>query len=231
MNVIFLGPNGAGKGTQAKLLQEREGLPQISTGDILRRAMTDPESELGQTARRFVDRGELVADDIMIEIIEARLREPDTARGFVLDGFPRTLAQARALDEILAAAGRTVDAVVSFEAGPETIVRRLSGRRVCRAAGHIYHVDLQPPKVSGRCDVDGSELYQREDDHEDTVRHRLDVYRRQTEPLIEYYGNRGILETVNAEAGVEEMYRALTEILATRTAAGPERVQRVEGTR
>ena len=217
MNVIFLGPNGAGKGTQAKLLQEREGLPQVSTGDILRRAMADPDSPLGTTARRFINRGELVPDDVMIEIIEARLREPDTTRGFVLDGFPRTIAQARALDDLLQAAGHAVDAVVYFEARPDTIVRRLSGRRLCRAAGHIYHVEFQPPVVEGRCDIDGSELYQREDDREETVRHRLSVYRRQTEPLVDYYRGRGILETIDAEADVEEVYRALTEILAART--------------
>ncbi|HLE78115.1 MAG TPA: adenylate kinase [bacterium] len=217
MNVIFLGPNGAGKGTQAKLLQEREGLPQVSTGDILRRAMADPDSPLGTTARRFINRGELVPDDVMIEIIEARLREPDTTRGFVLDGFPRTIAQARALDDLLQAAGHAVDAVVYFEARPDTIVRRLSGRRLCRAAGHIYHVEFQPPVVEGRCDIDGSELYQREDDREETVRHRLSVYRRRTEPLVDYYRSRGILETIDAEADVEEVYRALTEILAART--------------
>lgn len=217
MNVIFLGPNGAGKGTQAKLLQEREGLPQVSTGDILRRAMADPDSPLGTTARRFINRGELVPDDVMIEIIEARLREPDTTRGFVLDGFPRTIAQARALDDLLQAAGHAVDAVVYFEARPDTIVRRLSGRRLCRAAGHIYHVEFQPPVVEGRCDIDGSELYQREDDREETVRHRLSVYRRRTEPLVDYYRGRGILETIDAEADIEEVYRALTEILAART--------------
>ena len=217
MNVIFLGPNGAGKGTQAKLLQEREGLPQVSTGDILRRAMADPDSPLGTTARRFINRGELVPDDVMIETIEARLREPDTTRGFVLDGFPRTIAQARALDDLLQAAGHAVDAVVYFEARPDTIVRRLSGRRLCRAAGHIYHVEFQPPVVEGRCDIDGSELYQREDDREETVRHRLSVYRRRTEPLVDYYRSRGILETIDAEADVEEVYRALTEILAART--------------
>jgi len=217
VNVIFLGPNGAGKGTQAKLLQEREGLPQVSTGDILRRAMADPDSPLGTTARRFINRGELVPDDVMIEIIEARLREPDTTRGFVLDGFPRTIAQARALDDLLQAAGHAVDAVVYFEARPDTIVRRLSGRRLCRAAGHIYHVEFQPPVVEGRCDIDGSELYQREDDREETVRHRLSVYRRRTEPLVDYYRSRGILETIDAEADVEEVYRALTEILAART--------------
>lgn len=218
MNLIFLGPNGAGKGTQAKLLQERDGIPQISTGDILRQAMADPDSPLGQTARTFVDRGELVPDDVMIEVIDNRLREPDTARGFVLDGFPRTIGQARALDDLLRSAERAVDAVVYFEARPDVIVRRLSGRRVCRAAGHIYHVEFRPPTVEGRCDLDGSELYQRADDREETVRHRLSVYRRQTEPLIDYYRDRGVLETIDAEADVEAVYRALTEILAARTA-------------
>ena len=217
MNLIFLGANGAGKGTQAKLLQEREGIPQISTGDILRRAMADSSSPLGTAARRYVDRGELVPDDVMIAIIEARLAEPDTARGFVLDGFPRTLAQARALDGLLRSSGRVLDAVVFFEARRETIIRRLTGRRVCRAAGHIYHVDYHPPLVEGRCDVDDSELYQRDDDREDTVRHRLEVYHRETEPLVEYYRARGILEAIDAEDDIEEMYRRLMEILTTRT--------------
>ncbi len=217
MNLIFLGANGAGKGTQAKLLQDREGIPQISTGDILRRAMAEPSSPLGTAARRYVDRGELVPDDVMIAIIEGRLAEPDTARGFVLDGFPRTLAQARALDDLLHSSGRVLDAVVFFEARRETIIRRLTGRRVCRAAGHIYHVDYHPPLVEGRCDVDGSELYQRDDDREDTVRHRLEVYHRETEPLVEYYRARGILEAIDAEDDIEEMYRRLMEILTTRT--------------
>ncbi|MGH2349022.1 MAG: adenylate kinase [bacterium] len=217
MNLIFLGANGAGKGTQAKLLQEREGIPQISTGDILRKAIAQPGSPLGDAARGYVERGELVPDDVMIAIIDGRLREPDTARGFVLDGFPRTLPQARALDQLLRDAGRALDAVVFFEARRETIIRRLTGRRVCRAAGHIYHVDFHPPLVDGRCDVDGSELYQRDDDSEETVRHRLDVYHAQTEPLVDYYRARGILETIDAEVDIKEMYGRLTEILAART--------------
>ncbi len=217
MNLIFLGANGAGKGTQAKLIQEREGIPQISTGDILRAAMADPQSPLGKTARAYVDRGELVPDDVMIAIIEARLAEPDTARGFVLDGFPRTLAQAQALDELLRAGGRALDAVVYFVARRETIIRRLTGRRLCRAAGHIYHVEYHPPVVAGRCDVDGSELYQRDDDSEETVRHRLEVYQRETEPLVDYYRTKGILQTIDAEAEPEEVYQQLMQILTTRT--------------
>ncbi|HEY3248260.1 MAG TPA: adenylate kinase [bacterium] len=217
MNLIFLGANGAGKGTQAKLLQEREGIPQISTGDILRAAMTDVRSPVGEEARKYVDRGELVPDDVMIAIIKTRLAEPDAARGFVLDGFPRTIPQARALDEWLSSRGRSLDAAVYFEARRETIIRRLTGRRVCRAAGHIYHMEYHPPRVEGRCDVDGSELYQRDDDSEETVRHRLEVYDRQTQPLVEYYRAQGILETIDAEADIEQMYQRLMQILTART--------------
>jgi adenylate kinase len=217
VNLIFLGANGAGKGTQAKLLQEREGIPQISTGDILRAAMTDVRSPVGEEARKYVDRGELVPDDVMIAIIKTRLAEPDAARGFVLDGFPRTIPQARALDEWLSSRGRSLDAAVYFEARRETIIRRLTGRRVCRAAGHIYHMEYHPPRVEGRCDVDGSELYQRDDDSEETVRHRLEVYDRQTQPLVEYYRAQGILETIDAEADIEQMYQRLMQILTART--------------
>lgn len=215
MNLVFLGPLGAGKGTQAQLLQEREGSSQISTGDMLRGAMAEG-TELGRQARTYVDRGELVPDDVMIGLIEERLRKPDTRRGFVLDGFPRTQGQAEALDGVLRAAGRSLDAVVYFRVSDETIIRRLGGRRVCRKAAHIFHVEFHPPRVPGRCDIDGSELYQREDDKEGTVRHRLEVYHRQTEPLVEFYRGRSILETVDAEADIEVVYRALGEILRAR---------------
>lgn len=215
MNLVFLGPLGAGKGTQAQLLQEREGIPQISTGDILRRAMAEG-TELGRKARDYVDRGELVPDDVMIELIEARLREPDTRRGFVLDGFPRTLGQAQALDGVLEAMERSLDAVVYFQVSDTTIIRRLGGRRVCRKAAHIFHTEFHPPRRAGRCDIDGSELFQRDDDKEETVRHRLEVYHRQTEPLVAFYRSRGILETINAEAEIEVNYEALREILRAR---------------
>lgn len=215
MNLVFLGPLGAGKGTQAQLLQEREGIPQISTGDMLRRAMAEG-TELGRKAKAYVDRGELVPDDVMIGLIQERLRQPDTRRGFVLDGFPRTLPQAEALDRHLRTQGRTLDAVVYFKVSDETIIRRLSGRRVCRKAAHIFHLDSNPPRAPGRCDFDGSELFQREDDKEDTVRHRLEVYHRQTEPLVEFYRSRGILEAIDAEADIDVVYERLRGILSAR---------------
>lgn len=215
MNLVFLGPLGAGKGTQAQMLREREGIPQISTGDMLRQAMAEG-TELGRKAKAYVDRGELVPDDVMIGLIEERLRQPDTRRGFVLDGFPRTLAQAHGLDRFLRAEGRTLDAVVYFQISDETIIRRLSGRRVCRKAAHIFHLDSHPPRVTGRCDFDGSELFQREDDKEDTVRHRLEVYHQQTEPLVEFYRSRGILEAIDAEADIDVVYERLRRILSAR---------------
>lgn len=214
MNLIFLGPPGAGKGTQAQLLQQREGIPQISTGDILRAAMA-AQTPLGLRAKVYVDRGDLVPDDVMIEIVKHRVDQPDARRGFVLDGFPRTLGQARALDRMLAAAGRRLDAVVYFDIPDDIIVRRLTGRRVCRQAAHIYHVEFSPSKVADRCDVDGSELFQRDDDREDTVRRRLDVYHQQTEPLVEFYRRRGMFEAVR-DGEIESVYRQLLEIIKTR---------------
>lgn len=215
MTLIFLGPPGAGKGTQAQLLQARKGIPQISTGDILRRAMHE-QTTLGRQAKRDVGRGELVPDDVMIGIVEERLNRPDAQRGFVLDGFPRTLTQAQALDRVLAGSGRALDAVIYFETSDDTIIRRLTGRRVCRKAAHIYHVEFSPPKLAGRCDVDGSELYQRDDDKMDTVRYRLQVYHRDTEPLVEFYRRRGIFETIDAEASAEAVYGWLQKIIAAR---------------
>jgi adenylate kinase len=214
MNLIFLGPHGAGKGTQAQLLQQREGIPQISTGDMLRAAIA-AGGPLGRQARAYVDRGELVPDDVMIGIIEERLRRPDVRRGFVLDGFPRTLAQARALERIVSAEGRRIDLVIYFDVSEDVIVRRLTGRRLCRLASHIYHVEFSPPKVAGRCDIDGSELYQRDDDREDTIRHRLGVYRRETQPVVEFYRSHGLIETVG-EADVETVYQRLVTLIKTR---------------
>ncbi len=218
MNVIFLGPPGAGKGTQAQLLQRREGIPQISTGDILRAAMT-AQTPLGRRAKAYVERGDLVPDDVMIEIVKERVGQPDARRGFVLDGFPRTLGQARALDEVLTGAGRRIDVVVYFDIPDDVIVRRLTGRRVCRAAAHIYHIEFSPPKAAGRCDVDGSELFQRDDDREETVRRRLVVYHQQTEPLVEFYRRRGVFEGVR-DGDIETVYRQLLEIIKTRAGQG-----------
>lgn len=214
MNLIFLGPPGAGKGTQAQLLQQREGIPQVSTGDILRAAMA-AQTPLGQQARLDVDRGELVPDDVMIRIIEDRLNQPDARRGFVLDGFPRTLGQANALDRVLVATGRRIDLVLYFDVADDVIVGRLTGRRVCRQAAHIYHVESSPPRVAGWCDIDGSELFQRDDDREETVRRRLEVYHRETEPLVAFYRRRGVFEPLR-NGDIESVYRRLAEIIKTR---------------
>ncbi|HXF83197.1 MAG TPA: adenylate kinase [bacterium] len=215
MNLIFLGAPGAGKGTQARLLQERQGIPQVSTGDMLRAAMAEG-SPLGIQARAYVERGALVPDEVMIALIEERLRQPDARRGFVLDGFPRTLPQAEALDRMLESTGRVLDAVLYFDISDETIVRRLTGRWVCRKAGHIYHLAYNPPQIPGRCDVDGSELYQRVDDRPETVRHRLEVYHRETQPVVEFYRQRGIFATINAEGDIEEVYGKVLETIRAR---------------
>ena len=215
MDLIFLGPPGAGKGTQARLLQQREGIPQISTGDILRAAMA-AETELGRRAKAFVELGALVPDDVMIAIVAERLGQPDARRGFALDGFPRTLPQAEALDAVLAAAARALDAVLYFEIGDEAIVQRLAGRWVCVQAGHIYHLKFSPPKTPGRCDIEGSELVQRADDRPETVRHRLEVYHRETRPVVEFYRRRGLFDVIDASGEIEGVYRAVRRAIEAR---------------
>lgn len=212
MNVVFLGPPGAGKGTQARRLAERYGVPQIATGDILREAMASG-SELGRRARSYYERGELVPDDVMLEVVAERLKRPDAGKGFVLDGFPRTVPQAEGLDRVLERMGRRVEAAVLFEVPREALVRRLAGRWVCRSGGHVYHEVYSPPRVPGRCDVDGSELVQRDDDRPETVERRLEVYARQTEPVVEYYRARGVLHTVDASADPEEVGRRVEAAL------------------
>ena len=215
MDLIVLGPPGAGKGTQARLLQQREGIPQISTGDILRAAMA-AETELGKRAKAYVHLGALVPDDVMIAIVAERLRQPDARRGFVLDGFPRTLPQAEALDTVLAAAGRELDAVLYFEIGDEATVQRLAGRWVCAKAGHIYHLKYSPPRTPGRCDIDDSELIQRADDRAETVRHRLEVYHRETRPVVEFYRQRGLFDAIDASGPIEDVYRAVRRAIDAR---------------
>jgi adenylate kinase len=215
MNLIFLGPPGAGKGTQARLVQQREGWPQISTGDMLRAAIATG-TPLGQEAARYVRAGDLVPDAIMIGLVAERLQQADTAAGFVLDGFPRTLAQAEALDAVLAGLRRALDRVVYFHASEETLVRRLAGRRVCRAAGHIYNIHSSPPRVPEVCDVDGSPLDQRDDDRPATVRRRLAVYREQTEPLLAFYRARGLYAELAADDDIETTYQRLLGLLGLR---------------
>jgi adenylate kinase len=213
VNLIFLGPNGAGKGTQARLLQQRQGIPHISTGDMLRAAIAGG-TELGKEAERYVSAGDLVPDAVMIGIIAERLQHPDLQSGFVLDGFPRTIAQAEALEAVLAGLKRRLDRLIYFEVSEATLVRRLSGRMVCRAAGHIYNEQSSPPRRPGVCDIDGSEVYHREDDRPDKIRRRLQVYREKTEPLLAFYRERGLLSVLNAEADVEDVYRSLMTMIA-----------------
>ncbi len=202
MQAILLGPPGAGKGTQAKMLTERYGVPQVSTGDILRAAVA-AGTPLGKEAKAYMDRGALVPDEVVIGIVRDRLGEPDCRKGYLLDGFPRTVAQAEALIRMLKKLGAPLPRVVSLEVGEEELVRRLSGRRTCQACGEPFHVEFHAPRVEGICDKCGGRLIQREDDKEETIRHRLQVYRKQTEPLIGYYQNQGLLKTVNGlgEAG------------------------------
>jgi adenylate kinase len=192
LNVILLGAPGAGKGTQAERIVAQYGLPHISTGEILRAAVA-AGTELGSAAQKFMQAGELVPDEVVVGIIRERLVEPDAARGFLLDGFPRTLEQAAALDEMLTAADRAITHVVVLDVPEDELIERLSGRRMCRSCGKGYHVVFDPPQAEGVCDVCGGELYQRADDNEDTVRNRLVVYGKQTEPLIAYYTDKGLV--------------------------------------
>jgi adenylate kinase len=213
MNLVFLGPPGAGKGTQAQRLARREGFPHVSTGDILRAAIAAGSAQ-GREAERYMQLGELVPDAVMIGVVAERLQEPDAAAGFILDGFPRTLAQAEGLEAVLTKLGRQLDRVIYFDVSEEKVVRRLSGRRVCRAAGHIYHVISRPPETEGVCDIDGSPLYMRDDDQPDTVRRRLHVYREQTEPLLAFYRDRGVFVEIDAGNDVERVGRALDAALS-----------------
>jgi adenylate kinase len=196
MRIVLLGPPGAGKGTQAKLMLERTGMVHISTGDLLRAAVASG-SPLGKAAREYMDRGELVPDQLVTDMIRDRLVTMGAAPSFMLDGFPRTVVQAEALEKLLASRGIPLDHVISLEVPREELVRRLSGRRTCRSCGAMAHVVFDPPRRQGICDRCGGELYQREDDREDTVRTRLEVYERATAPLIAFYKGRGLLREVD----------------------------------
>ena len=201
MRVAFLGPPGAGKGTQARDLAQEWGALHLATGDMLREAVA-AGSPLGREAKSYMDQGALVPDDVIIRMMAERLGAADAGRGFILDGFPRTIAQAEALARLLKDLGQTVDTVVYFDVSEPELLRRLTGRRVCRTCGHSYHVTSNPPKRAGVCDACGGELYQRDDDGEATVRNRLEVYRRQTAPLLDYYRQRNLLVTVSGEGPV-----------------------------
>jgi len=208
VRVAFLGPPGAGKGTQARELAREWGVPQIATGDMLREAVA-AKMPLGLEAKRYMDQGALVPDEVVVGATAERLAAPDAARGFILDGFPRTIAQAEALARLLKDAGHALDVVLYFDVSEPELLRRLTGRRVCRACGHTYHLTSSPPKRAGVCDACGGELYQRVDDSEATVRNRLEVYRKQTAPLLDYYRQRNVLTTVSGEGSIEEIRDAI----------------------
>ena len=196
MNLILLGPPGAGKGTQAQMIVERFHIPQISTGDILRAAVNG-KSPLGAKAKEFMDQGRLVPDELVIGVIEERLKGSDCRPGFILDGFPRTIAQAEALQPILAKMGKSIDHVINIEVADEELVRRLTGRRTCKNCGAMFHLTFYPPKKEGMCDRCSGLLYQRDDDKEETIRTRLKEYQRQTAPLIQYYQEKKKLRSIS----------------------------------
>ena len=213
-NVILLGGPGAGKGTQAERIVADYGLPHISTGEMLRGAVAS-STEMGRKAQRYMESGRLVPDEVVIGVVRDRLAEPDAAEGFLLDGFPRTVPQAEALDAMLAEAGRAITHVVLIDVPAEELVQRIAGRRSCSVCGKIYNVTFDPPKMPGVCDLDGGELTQRADDNEDTVRNRIAVFEQQTAPLIGYYKDKGLLGSAFGGGKLpDEVYEQVGQILA-----------------
>lgn len=215
MNLILMGPPGAGKGTQADGIVKEFSVPHISTGDMFRAAVGEGTA-LGLKAKGFMDAGQLVPDDVTIGIVQERLSKPDCQKGFLLDGFPRTLAQAEALETMLGKLGRPIDLVINIEVPLEDLVARLTGRYICRQCAAPYHVIFNPPQVAGRCDQCGGELYQRADDSEATARKRLDVYLAQTAPLVEFYDQRGLLEPIDGSKSMDEVERAICTVVRRR---------------
>jgi adenylate kinase len=213
LNLILLGPPGAGKGTQASTLVEDFGLPYIATGDILRAAMKDG-TDLGKEAKKYVEAGELVPDDVIVGVVAERLHADDTRDGFILDGFPRTIPQAEALDGRLDGMGRHLTAALLIEAPDEEVIKRISGRRIC-PQGHVYHVDYDPPEREDVCDRDGEPLTQRDDDRPEKVKRRLEVYHEQTAPLIEFYDERGLLHEFDGAQSKDEVAQHIRKTLST----------------
>jgi adenylate kinase len=214
LNLVLLGPPGSGKGTQGERLQEDLRLPYYATGDILRAAVRDA-TEIGLSAKEYMDRGDLVPDDVIVGVIAERIDSTEALDGFILDGFPRTTPQAEALDTKLAELGRAVNAVLLIDVGDEELIRRLGGRRTCAENGHVFHVDFNPPKQDGVCDLDGSELIVRDDDKPDVIRKRLETYHEKTEPLVDYYDQRSVLRRIAGEAPPDEVGEEIRRTLAT----------------
>lgn len=212
LKIIMLGAPGAGKGTQARKIAAKYSIPHISTGDIFR-ANIKNNTELGQKAKTYMDKGELVPDELVVDLIMDRFKEPDCANGYVLDGFPRTIPQAEALDKALNAQNESVDYAINVEVPDENIINRMSGRRACVGCGATYHIQFNPTKVEGVCDVCGEKLILRDDDKPETVKNRLSVYHEQTQPLIDYYAKKSILAEVDGTKDMEDVFNAIVEIL------------------
>jgi len=214
LNLVLLGPPGSGKGTQGERLNEDLRLPYYATGDILRAAVRD-QTELGRTAKEFMDRGDLVPDEVIVGVIAERIDSAEALDGFILDGFPRTTPQAEALDAKLGELSRAVTAVLLIDVGDDEVLRRLGGRRTCVAEGHVFHVDFNPPKQPGVCDIDGSELITRDDDTPEVIRNRLEQYHAKTEPLVDYYDHRSVLRRIAGETDPDEVAEEIRRTLST----------------
>jgi adenylate kinase len=212
VRLVLLGPPGAGKGTQAQRLQEELKVPQIASGDLLRAGVRN-KTPLGLQAKRYMDQGTLVPDELVLKLIEERLRDPDAAKGFILDGFPRTLAQAEALHEMLERNHQSLDAVLALIVPEQEIIKRISGRRTCKNCGAMYHTIFDPPRNVGLCNKCNGELYQRDDDAEDTVKMRLEVYDTQTRPLLSYFQDRGLLKRIEGVGSLDDVYRRMNSAI------------------
>ena len=212
MNIILMGLPGAGKGTQASEIVKKFPIPHISTGDMFRKAIKD-ETDLGKEAKSYMDRGELVPDEVTVGIVKERISEDDAKKGFLLDGFPRTIEQAEALNSIMSELDREIDAVINIEVPEEELMNRLTGRRICEKCGTTYHLVFNPPKVDGICDIDGGKLYQREDDNPETVSNRLSVNVKQSKPILEYYNNKGVLKNIDGSKDIDEVTKDVIDIL------------------
>ena len=212
MNIILMGLPGAGKGTQASEIVKKFPIPHISTGDMFRKAIKD-ETDLGKEAKSYMDRGELVPDEVTVGIVKERISEDDAKKGFLLDGFPRTIDQAESLSQIMSELDREIDAVINIEVPEEELMNRLTGRRICEKCGTTYHLVFNPPKVDGICDIDGGKLYQREDDNPETVSNRLSVNVKQSKPILEYYNNKGVLKIIDGSKDIDEVTNDVIDIL------------------
>ncbi|MGV3244564.1 adenylate kinase [Staphylococcus sp. 11261D007BR] len=212
MNIILMGLPGAGKGTQASEIVKKYPIPHISTGDMFRKAINE-ETELGKEAKTYMDRGELVPDEVTVGIVKERISEDDAKKGFLLDGFPRTIDQAEALNSILKELDRSIDVVVNIEVPEEELMNRLTGRRICETCGETYHLVFNPPKVEGVCDIDGGKLYQREDDNPETVANRLEVNVKQSKPILDFYSKQGVLKNIDGSRNIDMVTDDVIQIL------------------